>query len=109
MESEKFEFGQVVPENLDPEEVREELKSRVVVGITGVTEQRRALKTVLKKHVDDNVDNGVSGPDEFLQHARKVSELMETMKTSGLDLYTLRVMYSWWTVLERRVRRLRDK
>lgn len=46
------EFGQVIPENLDPEEVREEIENRGVVGISGVKELCRALKMVLKKHMD---------------------------------------------------------
>lgn len=88
----------MIPEHLNPEEVREELESCGVVGITGVAEQRRALKTVLKEHVDQDVESGVSGPDEFPQHARKVSVMLQLMKLSGSDPYAMRVLYSRWAL-----------
>lgn len=106
-----FRFEQLVPEHLEPDELLHELERRGVTGVEGVAEQRRALRGLLRSEQEEHVlENPTSSDvDEFQRCADKVSKLMKVMRVSGSDPYAIRVMYSRWAAVERRLRNLGEK
>lgn len=103
METE-FQYSKLVPEHLEPDEVVVELEKRGVKGIQGHAEQRRALKALLREEEEHPAGTKTTGDVEDMRKCViKVSQLMRTLEQVGTDPYAVRVLYSRWASVGRRL------